>query len=315
MWSEAWRCTELAKVSVNYLPHTNNIISSNHVYNHSGNGIWLCDSPNNNTITLNHVYKNVRGIDITSSSNNTVTLNQIYDNSYGICLLSFTNNNIITSNQIYNNSYGIWLKKSSNNEIHYNNIYNNTNYGVNNYNSESQYVANATNNWWGSSDGPGVTGANPVSSNVIYEPWLTELWTAEAENQPPTVSIISPSSGSTVSGTITVQGVASDPDGTVQSVDVSIDDHHARDHAASHKSAGADTIRIDEFKEGTDVVTLDSSIARHGLLKKLDNDAAHFMNGQGTWAAAGGGETIDCWIHFIGTGVIAIQEIKEMIGK
>ncbi len=204
---------------------SNNIISSNHVYNHSGNGIWLCDSPNNNTITLNHVYKNVRGIDVTSSSNNTMTLNQIYDNSYGICLLSSSNNNIITSNHIYNNSYGIWLKKSSNNEIHYNNIYNNTNYGVNNYNSESQYVANATNNWWGSSDGPGVGGANPVSSNVVYDPWLTEPWTVEAENQPPTVSITSPSSGSTVSATITISGTSSDPDGTIQSVEASIDDN------------------------------------------------------------------------------------------
>jgi len=32
----------------------------------------------------------------------------------------------------------------------------------------------ATYNWWGSADGPSADGANPVSGNVIYEPWLTE---------------------------------------------------------------------------------------------------------------------------------------------
>lgn len=36
----------------------------------------------------------------------------------------------------------------------------------------------------------------------------------------------------------------------------------------------------------TDITTNDSSTSKHGYLKKLDNDATHFMNGQGTWATA-----------------------------
>ena len=141
-----------------YLGHSsNNRITNCTVYNNNYNGICLYYSSNNNTITLNHVYKNIRGIDITSSSNNTMTLNQICDNSYGI-----------------------WLKKSSNSEIHYNNIYNNTDYGIYNTNLESEFVANATYNWWGSASGPhhpisniGGTG-NRVADNVVYNPWLTE---------------------------------------------------------------------------------------------------------------------------------------------
>jgi len=43
-----------------------------------------------------------------------------------------------------------------------------------------------------------------------------------APNQPPTVSITSPSEGATVNGTITITGTASDSDGTVQSVEVKI---------------------------------------------------------------------------------------------
>ena len=41
-------------------------------------------------------------------------------------------------------------------------------------------------------------------------------------NQPPTVSITSPSEGATVNGTVSITGTASDSDGTVQSVEVKI---------------------------------------------------------------------------------------------
>jgi len=41
-------------------------------------------------------------------------------------------------------------------------------------------------------------------------------------NQPPTVSITSPTEGATVNGTVTITGTASDSDGTVQSVEVKI---------------------------------------------------------------------------------------------
>lgn len=38
----------------------------------------------------------------------------------------------------------------------------------------------------------------------------------------------------------------------------------------------------------TDVTTNNASTTKHGFLKKLDNDAGHFMNGQGDWVAPSG---------------------------
>jgi hypothetical protein len=34
----------------------------------------------------------------------------------------------------------------------------------------------------------------------------------------------------------------------------------------------------------TDIATNNSSTSKHGFLKKLDNDSAHFMDGQGNWS-------------------------------
>src|ERR1041384_1826771 len=35
----------------------------------------------------------------------------------------------------------------------------------------------------------------------------------------------------------------------------------------------------------TDIATNNASTSKHGFLKKLDNDASHFMDGQGKWSA------------------------------
>jgi len=112
-------------------------------------------------------------------------------------------------------------------EIHYNNIYDNTNYGI--YVDDLASQVNATDNWWGSASGPYHLTTNPdgtgneVSDNVLYDPWLTEPVGGIA-NQIPTVSVTSPSPDATVSGTTTIQGTASDTDGIVQSVQISIND-------------------------------------------------------------------------------------------
>jgi len=76
---------------------------------------------------------------------------------------------------------------------------------------------------------------NPISGNWCYGIWLEKngwainhyiddisLYTGGG-NSPPTVTITSPTEGETVSGTITITGTASDSDGTVQSVEVKID--------------------------------------------------------------------------------------------
>lgn len=69
-------------------------------------------------------------------------------------------------------------------------------------------------------------------------------------------------------------------------------DNTPQTHEASHKSSGSDEILIDELGTPTDVTTLNSSITAHGLLKKLDNSATNFMNGQGNWVEPVGGAVI-----------------------
>ena len=50
-------------------------------------------------------------------------------------------------------------------------------------------------------------------------------------------------------------------------------------HATSHKSGGADAIKLDELAAPTDVTTLNASTAAHGLMPKGDGNAVHFYNG------------------------------------
>ncbi len=75
--------------------------------------------------------------------------------------------------------------------------------------------------------------------------------------------------------------------GTVDGVDIA-----ARDHAKyldSEAIVAAKTVMLDDFTAPDDNTDLNSSTTRHGLLKKLDNVATNFMNGQGNWVAGGGG--------------------------
>lgn len=60
-------------------------------------------------------------------------------------------------------------------------------------------------------------------------------------------------------------------------------------HAASHKSAGTDAIKLDELAAPTDVATLNATAAAHGLLPKLSGDAAQVLLGTGVFGAVPGG--------------------------
>ena len=54
-------------------------------------------------------------------------------------------------------------------------------------------------------------------------------------------------------------------------------------HASTHKSGGTDAIKLDELAAPTDISTLNASTSAHGLLKKLDNNVNHFLDGQGNY--------------------------------
>jgi len=55
-------------------------------------------------------------------------------------------------------------------------------------------------------------------------------------------------------------------------------------HASTHQSGGSDAIKLDDLATPDDNTDLNASTSKHGLLKKLDNDPTHFMDGQGNWS-------------------------------
>lgn len=59
-------------------------------------------------------------------------------------------------------------------------------------------------------------------------------------------------------------------------------------HAASHKLAGTDPIKLDELAAPTDVTTLNATTGAHGLLPKLGGGTTNFLRADGSWAAPAG---------------------------
>ena len=75
--------------------------------------------------------------------------------------------------------------------------------------------------------------------------------------------------------------------GAVSGEAVEYDQLHAKQHAMDSAT----------YHTSSDVATLDASTTKHGFLKKLDNTATNFMNGQGNWAVPGGGGGDDLGNH------------------
>jgi len=67
-----------------------------------------------------------------------------------------------------------------------------------------------------------------------------------------------------------------------------VQNHNPKAHAASHKTGGSDAIKLDELDTPTDNTNLNATTAHHGLLRKLDNYADHYLNGQGNWSTPSG---------------------------
>jgi len=122
------------------------------------------------------------------------------------------------------------------------------------------YVANYT---WNFGDGNTSYQQNPVhvftepntynvtltvkdnnGSAAICSMWITAIEVGP-ENELPTVTITHPLNGTTISGTITIQGTASDSDGEVQTVQVKIDDNAWKTASGTTSwSYGWDTTKV-----------------------------------------------------------------------
>ena len=103
-----------------------------------------------------------------------------FSSNHGIFL--YNASSTVTGCDIHHNPTGILLQASSNPVITQNNFFDNTTYGLNNNTNTNNLVA--TNNYWGASSGPYVTGSDPNLTGtgnrilfnpgtVTYRPWLT----------------------------------------------------------------------------------------------------------------------------------------------
>ena len=174
---------------------SNNKIFKNKIYNNN-EGIFLFPFCEHNLICGNRVFKNGKGVHLVNSPNNTILHNKVYNNTddAGIYLISspYTriwlnyiqknlDNGIYVSNsngcsiylnRIYKNRVGIHIH-SINTEVHLNNILKNMEYGILNVEKGSEYIVDASFNWWGSWTAPYPYGkGDAITQNVKYEPWL-----------------------------------------------------------------------------------------------------------------------------------------------
>ncbi len=194
----------------------NNLIQDNEVYDTGRMGIMVMDYDgtnytvtSGNTITGNTVHDVWKmatewndgggGIQINAGKNCSITGNTVYnvqDGQRGIYMFGSSTGNTITGNTLRNNPTGIqiWISGEqtvpeinwgsetvASPQIHNNNIYDNT-IGATNTNLDgyTPKILDATNNWWGSANGPANAGntfnvgaqGNAVSNNVLFTSWL-----------------------------------------------------------------------------------------------------------------------------------------------
>ncbi|TET90895.1 MAG: hypothetical protein E3J35_04465 [Methanomassiliicoccales archaeon] len=218
---------------------TNATVFSNNIEN-SWVGIGL-GYVNNSTVTNNRVTSNSRyGIHFEKCYGVLISNNTLSDNN--ISLGNERSDNItIEGNTVQDSDYGIGYLSWISMLVHHNNFVNNTIQVLtssgsggtwdNGYPSGGNYWSDYTgidlfsgpNQDQPGSDGIGDT-AYPIDTDGQDRyPLMSPIVPPPPENQPPICSIQSPMQDDTISGVPTISGTASDQDGTVESVEVRID--------------------------------------------------------------------------------------------
>lgn len=223
---------------------TNVTIYSNLVYNNVVGiaGAYL----DNSTITSNSVTSNSYcGIMVDKTNDSFVSANQIYENHVGLGI-EHTRNVTIAYNHVEDNEYGVAYDAPMSMTVHHNNFIDNivqVNPRIGTWNSWDDGYPSGGNYW---SDYNGVDLMGGASQDEIGDdgfgdtPYAVDsdtqdnyprmngtLWIPWPDlpyNELPTVSIISPTQGETVSGEYMIVGTAWDPEDTLQIVEVKIDE-------------------------------------------------------------------------------------------
>lgn len=202
-----------ARSSKNLITH--NSINRNYLpeFPQNSMGLTITDSSNENDINNNSIFLNGIGLFLVNAHKNKISHNRIYKNSY-TGIFSKKSDNFIFGNNFQENGTnemtlkhltdfyvpksftaihldsskadvknnmilndegnGVYLENNSNATISENNIQGNKKFGV--INSDSTYLVNAQNNYWGAPSGPGGLGSgqgDKVGGNVNYTNWKT----------------------------------------------------------------------------------------------------------------------------------------------
>jgi hypothetical protein len=142
-----------------------------------------------------------------------------------------------------------------------------------------------------------ITGANlKAGTQQDYKPSGTDVAVADGGT-----------GSSTASGARTNLGLAIGTDVPAQAT---FDDHSAR-----HESGGADAIKLDDLAAPDDNTDRNASTTAHGLLPKLDNNSAHFLNGQGGWTTPAGSGSVAADTIWDTKGDIAVATAADTASK
>ena len=71
-------------------------------------------------------------------------------------------------------------------------------------------------------------------------------------------------------------------------------------HASTHASGGSDAVKLDDLAAPDDNDHLNATTSAHGLLKKLDNDATHYIDGEGNWTVPSSATATHATTHITG---------------
>lgn len=161
-----------------------NIICRNTISNNGWGGIAMVNNCRGNEILGNKISDGYSGISMApdymvpehliAPSNNNIHHNDIHHMQWvGIYIDTNANENMIHHNSINDNEEGIIFNFCKDNNVSHNNIYDN-NIGM----DAAFCTVDATNNWWGSEDGPSGVGPGSgdsiflIDANVSFDPWL-----------------------------------------------------------------------------------------------------------------------------------------------
>jgi len=173
----------------------------------------------NNIISNNIINAYNFGIDLDNSNYDTFTNNLISNNTSVGIFNWMTNGNIFTGNTLTGNNYGIMFRYCVGTFYH-NNIYNNTTYNVFS-DTPIELSYNGEGNWWGRTC-PGplfIAGVDSNAGNVVdsypyrkKDAWLEGIPPGcPVVNQPPQCQLISPVTGTYLTGQINITFTVTDP--------------------------------------------------------------------------------------------------------